>query len=72
MSPQWALDLIGQCRINHIPVWFKQTGSVRGEWPGVTGKGDDPEQWPAEFRVQQMPNERTIMANALTRGNPND
>lgn len=55
MRQEWARDLIGQCRSAGVPVWFKQTGNAREDWQGVTGKGDDPAQWLAEFRVQEMP-----------------
>jgi hypothetical protein len=24
-------------------------------WPGVTGKGKDPAQWPVDLRVQEFP-----------------
>ena len=57
MRREWAESLIQQCRAAGVPVWFKQVGSSRGEdWPTcITGKGDDAEQWPAEFRFQEMP-----------------
>ncbi|CAH2606292.1 protein of unknown function (plasmid) [Rhodovastum atsumiense] len=38
-----------------VPFFFKQTGSRREAWPGVTGKGDNPAEWPDELRVQQFP-----------------
>jgi hypothetical protein len=35
--------------------FFKQTGSNRAPWPGVTGKGEDPAEWPADLQPQQFP-----------------
>jgi hypothetical protein len=32
----------------------KQVGSNHALWPGVTGKGEDPAQWPADLRVQEF------------------
>ena len=55
MAPGWERSLRAQCALEGVPYFFKQTGSARGEWPGVTGKGDDPEEWPAEMRVRQFP-----------------
>lgn len=61
----WARDLITQFRMAELPVFMKQTGNapISGSaWSGsfpvkVTGKGSDPEEWPAEFRVRQYPEE---------------
>jgi len=32
-----------------------QIGSNHALWPTVTGKGEDPAQWPADLRVQEFP-----------------
>lgn len=57
MHAEWAYDLLGQCRAAGIAPFFKQVGSNRGpDWPaGITGKGDDPAQWPEWCRVQHFP-----------------
>jgi hypothetical protein len=36
-------------------LFVKQIGSNHTLWPGVTGKGEDPAQWPADLRVQDLP-----------------
>lgn len=57
MRAEWARDLLRQCEAAAIPAFMKQTGSNRGpDWPaGITGKGDDPAQWPEWCRVQRFP-----------------
>jgi hypothetical protein len=35
--------------------FFKQTGSNRAAWPGVTGKGHDLAEWPADLQLQEFP-----------------
>lgn len=34
--------------------WMKQTGSNRTDRPGITGKGRDIAEWPADLRVQEL------------------
>ena len=36
-------------------LFVKQIGSNHALWPSVTGKGEDPAQWPADLRVQDFP-----------------
>jgi hypothetical protein len=36
-------------------LFVKQIGSNHALWPGVTGKGEDQAQWPADLRVQEFP-----------------
>lgn len=50
-----AFDLLMQCQAYGIAAFFKQVGSGRrGCWPSsITGKGDNPDQWPERFRIQQ-------------------
>lgn len=56
MAAAWARDILSQCAVAGVPVFFKQTGSGGLDaWPGVTGKGDKPEEWPAWAQVQQFP-----------------
>jgi protein gp37 len=57
MKMAWARSLLEQCEWVNRAAWMKQTGSARGDdWPaGITGKGDDPSQWPQSLRVQDFP-----------------
>jgi protein gp37 len=55
MQPAWARSLRDQCADAGAAYWMKQTGSNRGPWPGVTGKGHDIAEWPWDLRVQQLP-----------------
>jgi hypothetical protein len=36
-------------------LFVKQIGNNHLLWPSVTGKGEDPAQWPADLRVQDFP-----------------
>jgi protein gp37 len=56
----WGKRLARDFRAFNQPFFFKQAGSNamnrEGErHPGITGKGDDPTQWPEELRVQEFP-----------------
>lgn len=53
--PEWARDLIGQGRLLGTAYFHKQVGSRREGWDGITGKGDDPAEWPADLRCQEFP-----------------
>lgn len=53
MDPQWARNLRDECRTMNVAFFMKQLGSNSGA--GVTGKGDNPEQWPADLRVREFP-----------------
>ena len=59
MARAWAESLIAQCDSEHVPVFMKQVGTRRGpDWPaGITGKGDEPVQWPVSLQVQRFPSE---------------
>lgn len=54
-QPEWARSLLAASRARGVAFFHKQTGSVRAGWPGVTGKGDNPAEWPADLRVQEFP-----------------
>jgi len=41
----------------------KQIGSNHALWPSVTGKGEDPAQWPADLRVQDFPQRNSSRAS---------
>jgi protein gp37 len=59
MRREWAQALIRQCDAVGAAPWFKQVGDSRPDeagWPrGITGKGDDPAQWPSGLHVQRFP-----------------
>ena len=44
-----------QCVAARVSLFVKQTGSSRADWRDVTGKGDDPAEWPEDLRVQEFP-----------------
>jgi protein gp37 len=55
MLPAWVRDVRQQCAAARVPLFVSQTGSNRSGWPGVTGKGDDPAEWPRDLRMQEFP-----------------
>jgi len=55
MHPDWVRGLRDQVRAAGAKLFVKQSGSNHALWPGVTGKGEDPAQWPADLRVQEFP-----------------
>lgn len=53
---EWARSLRAQCGAAGVAFFHKQAGSARGaDWPGVTGKGEDPSEWPEDLRVRRSP-----------------
>lgn len=55
---EWGMTLAAQCAGLGIPYFHKQCGDSPwfcGKPVVFRGKGDDPEQWPAALRIQQMP-----------------
>lgn len=60
---EWARDVIAQCRVAGVPVFVKQLGSRPFQPRGggqrieieISGKGGDPDQWPADLRVREWP-----------------
>lgn len=59
LLPKWARSLRAECVERGIAFFMKQVGSNNCEWPGViTRKGDDPREWPKEFRIRQFPSRR--------------
>jgi protein gp37 len=54
MELEWARALRDECRAIGVPFFMKQLGSNSG-LAGITGKGNDPAQWPADLRVLQYP-----------------
>ena len=55
LAPATVRALRKQCHDRGVRFFFKQTGSDRSQWPGVTGKGDTPDEWPEDLRVQEFP-----------------
>jgi protein gp37 len=55
MHPDWLRGLRDQVHAAGAKLFVKQIGSNRALWPSVTGKGEDPAQWPADLRVQDFP-----------------
>ena len=55
MHPDWVRGLRDQVHAAGAKLFMKQIGSNHALWPSVTGKGEDPAQWPADLRVQDFP-----------------
>jgi protein gp37 len=53
--PDWIRQLRDQCATAGVPFFFKQIGSNGTGWPGISGKGRDPEKWPSDLRVREFP-----------------
>ena len=64
MDPQWALDLVQECRTAGVAFFMKQTGSVLAREWGIPGKGEDPTRWPAPL-PQQRPGPAAIAGGEL-------
>lgn len=55
MMASWVDALRDQCGAAQVPFFFKQAGVVLAREWGISGKGDDPSQWPVTY-PQQTPN----------------
>jgi protein gp37 len=55
MHPVWLRGLRDQVKAAGARLFVKQIGSNHALWPGVTGKGEDQAQWPADLRIQDLP-----------------
>lgn len=55
MELAWARDIHQQCDQAGVAFFFKQTGSVYARRNGLTGKGGDWDQLPADLQVREMP-----------------
>lgn len=55
MHPDWIHGLRDQVYAAGAKLFVKQIGSNHAHWPGVTGKGEDPAQWPSDLRLQDFP-----------------
>jgi len=59
MDPAWARDILAQCRRANVAYHMKQKGGVLAKELGCKDKeGKDPDEWPAELRVQEFPKGR--------------
>lgn len=54
MAPEWARNMRYACAGVGTKFFMKQLGSGC-RLQGVTGKGDDPSQWPADLRIREFP-----------------
>lgn len=54
MPMAWVDDIAADCTYWRVPFHFKQVGHNHADWPGITGKGADPAEWPERFRVQEF------------------
>jgi protein gp37 len=50
----WIESIVKQCRDAGVACWVKQLGTNCRGWSS-SGKGDNPEHWPASIQVQQFP-----------------
>lgn len=56
MDPDWVRDIRDQCAAAGTAFYLKQTGVVlAAEWGLKSHKGDQPDEWPEEFRIQEYP-----------------
>jgi protein gp37 len=55
MNPDWVRALCDQVHAAGAKLFVKQIGSNHALWPSITGKGEDPAQWPTDLRVQDFP-----------------
>lgn len=60
---EWAMSLAEECEEAGLPFFMKQLGHQpsfgfpegRSRPPGITGKGENPEEWPAPLRRREFP-----------------
>jgi protein gp37 len=63
LDPQWAVQLVEHCQLAQVPIFVKQLGAAWARQHGGPVKGGDPQRWPAQLRVREMP-DRTAAATA--------
>jgi len=63
----WIGDLIDQAHAADLPVFVKQLGTAWATAHGQRGKGTDPNVWPAELRVRDLPGTDFFTAPMLSR-----
>lgn len=52
-DPEWARDIIGQCRAGGAAMFVKQMGTDRRRWSDPKGGAMD--EWPIDLRVRELP-----------------
>ena len=56
MEPEWAVDLLNQCRNSNVPCFIKQMGTQWAKRHGAKSwKGDDFSQFPDSLQVREYP-----------------
>ena len=56
MEPEWAVDLLNQCRHANVPCFVKQMGTVWAKRRGSKNwKGDNFDEFPAALQVREYP-----------------
>lgn len=56
MDPGWARRIRDACFVASVPFHFKQTGTVLAkEWGIKASAGQDPEEWPDDLQIREMP-----------------
>jgi protein gp37 len=58
-DPDWARQVVAECRVEGVPVFMKQLGSNCRRVRTEAYKGNDPDEWPHDLRVRQWPGEAT-------------
>ena len=63
MEPEWAVDLLNQCRSANVPCFIKQMGTQWAKRQGSKSrKGDDFSEFPEALQVREYPrNEMALM-----------
>lgn len=65
MDPEWARDILRQCREAGTAFFFKQTGeAIARELAYKDKAGKDASEWSADLRVQEFPTSAAGMAGA--------
>jgi protein gp37 len=63
MQEAWAREIVRECRAVRLPVFVKQLGAVWAReskhWPLGDRAGGEPEEWPEDLRVREMPEVHT-------------
>jgi protein gp37 len=55
---EWAEEIVTACRAAGVPCFMKQLGTnpeAEGLALGTAGKGEDPELFPVNLRVRELP-----------------
>lgn len=55
MDLDWVRDIRDQCAASGTALFVKQLGTVWARLNGLAGKGGDPETWPEDLRIREMP-----------------